>query len=483
MTSRIAALFLIFFLASVASLAQAPTAPAKTLSGDQIIERAAPSVVLILVGNGSGQLAAVGSGLIIRSDGVILTAHHVVRGMKEVQVRLKSGEVYDRAEFIAADERRDIAALRIHATGLPVLPVAPSAALQSGATVYLVSHGAGLPWSASSGILSAARMADEVPGAGSGYRVLQYTAATAPGSSGGVLVDSRAQALGIAVGSLTGGQNLNFAVPVDSVAGLATASGGTAFASGASLRLPTAPLPDQPQTVAGGRPRTLTVVSKTIYIRRERLQDDLRANPLFGQLGLRFADYAQHADLGITVDRPAGTFDWTYVIVHQPSGAVLANGMVEGEDEFQVGPLLASVILQAIGSGAAQPAPAASLVSVPVAPATHVLRNFRTLFVESHTIYLKGNQLQDALYVRPEFRDWGIRIVDDRSAADVYVNVTRPFLTFDWNYEIIDLKGNAVIAKGKVIAWDGPIAAPQLAAEIVKQIRAARPLPAGAEKK
>ena len=77
-------------------------------------------------------------------------------------------------------------------------------------------------------------MADEVPGAGSGYRLIQVTAPASPGSSGGVLVDERARALGIMTGSLSRGQNLNFAVPVDSVAGLATATGGTAFASGAS---------------------------------------------------------------------------------------------------------------------------------------------------------------------------------------------------------------------------------------------------------
>jgi hypothetical protein len=106
-----------------------------------------------------------------------------------------------------------------------------------------------------------------------------------------------------------------------------------------------------------------------------------------------------------------------------------------------------------------------------------VLRTCKTVFVESHTIYLKGNHLQDALYTRPELREWGVRIVDDRQAADVYIDVTRPFLTFDWVYKLIDNRSGAVLAKGKVVAWDGPIAAPQLASEILKHMRAARPLP------
>ena len=96
------------------------TAPA--LSGDQVVERVSPSAVSILVGKGDGQVAGVASGVIIRSDGVILTANHVVKGMREVQVRLKSGEIYDQVELLASDERRDVAALRVSATGLPVLP-------------------------------------------------------------------------------------------------------------------------------------------------------------------------------------------------------------------------------------------------------------------------------------------------------------------------------------------------------------------------
>lgn len=136
----------------------------QALSGDQVVERVSPSAVSILVGKGDGQLAGVGSGVVVRSDGVILTANHVVKGMREVQVRLKSGEIFDQVELIASDERRDVAALRIAATGLPVLPIGNSTNTASGATVFVVSNAVGLPWTASSGILSATRMADDVPG-------------------------------------------------------------------------------------------------------------------------------------------------------------------------------------------------------------------------------------------------------------------------------------------------------------------------------
>ena len=471
------------------------------LSGDQIIERASPAVVLILAGSGDGKVTAIGSGLIVRPDGIVLTASHVVKGMKEVQIRLKNGEVYDRVEMVTADERRDIAALRIPATDLPVLPVANFADIRAGSSVFAVSNGAGLPWTATSGVISAVRRADEVPGAGSGYRLLQFTAPLSPGSSGGVLVDAEAHALAIVVGSLSAGQNVNFAIPLDSVVGLATIAGGTPFASGSQLQLPSAGRPGTPSSPGSatnlppGAPqlppadqlqiKTISVYSKTIFLRRERFQDDLRQHPLFRRLGLRFADYNQTADVAITVDRPFLTFDWTYNLVFQPSSLTLATGTIIGDDEFDAGPKLAAAALEQLAAASALPrsalnAPSAHAADVdrasPTDPAS-VLRTCKTIFVESHTIYLKGNLLQDALYTRPEIRDWGIRVVDDRPSADVYIDVTRPFLTFDWEFKVIDNRTGAVLGTGKAVAWDGHIAAPQLAIEIIKIFRAARPLP------
>jgi len=480
----------------------AQSATSGGMSGEQIVERVSPSAVLILVGRGDGQTAAIGSGLIIRAEGVILTANHVVKGMSEVQVRLRNGEVYDQVELIASDERRDTSALRIPAVGLPVLPIANAANVPAGAPIFVVSNGGALPWTASSGILSALRMADEVPGAGSGYRLLQSTAPLAPSSSGGVLVDMQGQALGIITGSITAGQNVSFAVPLDSVAGLATASGGTKFASGRRLQLPTATVasasgtPTRPAAAppaaspdlslpppAQRQIRSISVLSKTIYIRRERLQDDLRNTALFRQLGVQFADYGETADVSITVDRPVLTFEWTYTLVHQPSGRTLDSGWIEGADEFDAGPKLAAAIAEQLAAAmslppdaltgsrdrAAEPSPRS-----PASPTTP-LQTARTIYVESHTIWMKGNLLQDALFVRPEIREWGIRIVEERRTADIYIDITRPFLTYDWVYKMINPRTGALLATGKVTAIDGPAAAQRLAVEIIGRIRSVRP--------
>lgn len=497
----------ITLVAASFSIANAQTT-APALSGDQVVERVSPSAVSILVGKGDGQVAGVASGVIIRSDGVILTANHVVKGMREVQVRLKSGEIYDQVELLASDERRDVAALRISATGLPVLPVGNSTNTASGAAVFVVSNAVGLPWTASSGILSATRLADDVPGAGSGYRILQFTAPLAPGSSGGVLVDAEARILGIVVGSLRVGQNINFAVPIESVAGLANASGGARFDSGARLQSfgtkapayasapanPAPAMPAAPPNLSVPRPdqrqmHTISVHSKTIYLRRERLQDDIHKTPMFQQLGLRFADYGQTADIAITVDRPVMTFDWTYTLVYQPKSLALASGTVEGTDEFDAGPKLAAAIVEQLAVAVQLPREELDRptgTSVAENPAAHetandaaaILRSARSIFVESHTIWMKGNLLQDALYVRPEMREWGMKIVDDRHGADIYVDVTRPFLTYDWIFKMINPKTGTVLGTGRVTAIDGPAAAQRLAIDIVNQIRSTRPVPA-----
>jgi len=496
----------ITLLVAALPIANAQTT-APTLSGDQVVERVSPAAVSILVGKGDGQVAGVASGVIIRSDGVILTANHVVRGMREVQVRLKSGEIYDQVELIASDERRDVAALRIPATGLPVLPIGNSANATSGATVFVVSNALGLPWTASSGILSATRMADDVPGAGSGYRILQFTAPLSPGSSGGVLVDVEARILGIVVRSLSVGQNVNFAVPIDTIAGLGNASGGARFDSGARLQpfgakgttaatTPVGPpaAPATPPNFTLPRPEqrqlhTVSVHSKTIYLRRERLQDDMQKTGMFPQLGLRFADYGQTADIAVTVDRPVMTFDWTYTLVYQPRSLTLASGMVDATDEFDAGPKLAAVIVEQLAAAVLlprgelnQPTGVSAANSTVIRGAGNdpdaILRSARSIFVESHTIWMKGNLLQDALYIRPEMREWGVRVVDDRNEADIYIDVTRPFLTYDWIFKMISPKTGMVLGEGKVTAIDGPAAAQRLAIDIVNRIRSARPVPA-----
>ncbi len=351
---RIVGVWLLLWV-SCSLFAQTPD----SLSADQIVDKAYPSVALVLAGRAPGQIAnSLGAAVVVHRGGVLLTAYHLVKNAYSLQVRFKTGEVFDQVQLLGVDTRRDVAAIRISAAALPVLPIAIAAQARPGDAVTVVSHPASLQWSASTGVVSAYRLADEVPGAGSGYRLIQFTAPASPGSSGGVLIDSRGNALGLIVGSLPGGQNLNFAVPIDSVLGLGDMAATRSFANGSSLSPPaatvatanrasTAPVPASSPT-SGATPEApeksdLLSASKdrdfilrnfrTMYVDAQRAQyfkaDQLKAalgrNKDFQKLNIRIVDDRKVADTVLDVGY---TFAWDFPfeLKHQNTTIVLLSG-------------------------------------------------------------------------------------------------------------------------------------------------------------
>src|SRR5438445_9102289 len=75
-----------------------------------ISESIRESIVTILIED-NGPPRAVGAGVIVRADGLVLTAYHLVKGARIIQVRLRNGETFDRAKLVATDERRNLALL------------------------------------------------------------------------------------------------------------------------------------------------------------------------------------------------------------------------------------------------------------------------------------------------------------------------------------------------------------------------------------
>jgi hypothetical protein len=334
MTRLLSVLLLVLCLPAAAQQTQ----PANAVSPQAILERAKASSVIVLAGEGSGRLHSIATGVIVSKDGVILTALHAVKGALEVQVRLADGDVFDRVELLGTDERRDIAALKISAGGLPALQPS-SAAPAMGDPVYAVTNADGLTWSATEGIVSAVRPASEVPGAGSGFHLMQFTAPVAPGSSGGALVD-RAGAL---IGIITRGQgNIAFAVPIESVMGLPDSSHPVPLGSGAALQLPTAAAAQVPQSsaaIADAKPKQILKNAKTIYIHSktsfltvDTLDRALTQQKGWNELGLTIVQDPRVADLFIEIDRPLFTYVHTFVIVDKKTSIVLASGKVTAFD-------------------------------------------------------------------------------------------------------------------------------------------------------
>ena len=304
-----------------------------SLDTKTIFEYTKASTVIILAGEGAGRLHGIGSGIIISADGVILTALHVVKGAAEVQVRLANGEVFDRVELEGIDERRDIAALKIPAAKLPALSTSAAADISVGDNLYAVSNPNGLAWSASEGILSSVRPADEIPGAGSGFRLLQFTAPIAPGSSGGALVNRAGNLVGIITSSKG---NMGFAVPIESVSGLAEGGHPIPFGTGASLQLPEkteASVPKSSAAVANADPKrilaeakTIHIESKTSFLTVDTLDHALADQKDWPKLGLVNVQDPRVADLLVTIDRPLFTYVHTFVITDKRTSVILASG-------------------------------------------------------------------------------------------------------------------------------------------------------------
>ena len=169
------------------------------------IEQASESIVSI------GTETSSGSGVVVSADGVIATSLHVVAGSGDLFVEMPDGQRYNRVDVVDFDVDRDLAVLKIVADKLPSVSLAETKAVPRGTSVFAIANPEGLVGSVSAGVLSATRVEDD------GIQYLQTDAAISPGSSGGGLFLSDGSLIGILTSSNIFGQNLNFALPIDSL--------------------------------------------------------------------------------------------------------------------------------------------------------------------------------------------------------------------------------------------------------------------------
>jgi serine protease Do len=162
---------------------------------------------------------ALGSGVIVRDDGLIVTNHHVVDDADQIMVVLSDRREYQ-AQVMGDDETTDLALLHIDAGDehLPVLPMGDSDLLEVGDLVLAIGNPFGIGKTVTSGIVSA--LARTTPEIGSDLSFIQTDAAINPGNSGGALVtlDGRLVGINTAIFSRTGGSiGIGFAIPVNLV--------------------------------------------------------------------------------------------------------------------------------------------------------------------------------------------------------------------------------------------------------------------------
>ena len=188
---------------------------AQSFDSAEVAKKVAPAVVLIKGTTNDGG-DALGTGFLVSSDGKIATNLHVIQDLRKVGVQLASGEKFDSFSVVAFDQRKDIAIIKIPGFDLPFVPLGNSNNVQVGEPVLIVGSPLGLQGSVTTGVISSIR--DDPSGAG--LKVLQTDAAANPGNSGGPLVNRQSEVIGLVTFKIKGGENLNFAIPVNYLRGL-----------------------------------------------------------------------------------------------------------------------------------------------------------------------------------------------------------------------------------------------------------------------
>ena len=190
------------------------------------VERVPADIWEMINGRSSGQRtnAGIGSGFVIRADGVIVTNAHVVNGASKVSVAMRDGTSYP-AKIVGIDETNDLAVVKIDAKNLPVAPLGTSSDLLVGEWSIAIGNPFGFVLgnsepSVSVGVVSAVgrNLAGRGEGGGVYVDMIQTDAAINPGNSGGPLINALGEVIGVnsSIYSPSGGSvGLGFAIPID----------------------------------------------------------------------------------------------------------------------------------------------------------------------------------------------------------------------------------------------------------------------------
>ena len=181
------------------STVSAQTAP-------QIAEKALAATVYLEMQDSKGVPLGFGSGFFV-GDNLIVTNYHVIEGAARGSAKLVGQfSTYTIEGVTATDQTNDLALLKVTMSGIKPLPLGNSSDVKIGETVYVAGNPKGLEGTFSNGIISSRRDQDT-------KERLQMTAPISPGSSGGPVLNSKGEVIGVSFMTLVGGQNLNFAIP------------------------------------------------------------------------------------------------------------------------------------------------------------------------------------------------------------------------------------------------------------------------------
>ncbi len=198
------------------------------------------SIVSIVMSDKDGHPIAQGSGFLISKNGHVVTNYHVIKNGASAVVKLPDGAFFAVDGVLASDKDRDVAIIKAHGNDFRTLTLGDSNRIQVGEEVVAIGNPLSLESTVSNGIVSAIRTVED-----EGGKFVQVTAPISPGSSGGPLFNMAGEVVGITTSHIKGGENLNFAIPINDVKPMLRATSSKLSA-----------LPNEPET------ETETVASK-----------------------------------------------------------------------------------------------------------------------------------------------------------------------------------------------------------------------------
>ena len=170
------------------------------------------AVVSIVVSDKNGHPVAQGSGFLISKDGQVVTNYHVIKNGSSAVIKFPGGAFFVVDGVLASDKDRDVAIIKAHGNDFRALTLGNSDLLQVGEEVVAIGSPLSLESTVSNGIVSAIRTVED-----EGSNFLQITVPISPGSSGGPLFNMSGKVVGITTSHIKGGENLNFAIPINDV--------------------------------------------------------------------------------------------------------------------------------------------------------------------------------------------------------------------------------------------------------------------------